>query len=300
MKTRQKIIALITLLVVNFANAGVLNWETNKTVAFAKALQENKLVLMLRGNPGCQYCEYAKSNICETTTPNILGLIQEHYVTWFAHAFNGEGSEYTDWWPINAISYSGYQAFPVFACIDPQFTDECYDLSIGDLHFGKELTTTSFYARLSSHIIPKSKEKVKLKILWKNGKKDKFSLKLQFMSDEKPFNKGSEVEIYVGEDDVEVIPNKKANVSGNNLKVSGNHAKLQLQWNKKKKICALSFKINKTPLSNVFQYVKFEHKDRGFRTARVRIKVDKTVYYFYPKVKYISSWKSAVGTFKRK
>ena len=295
----KKIIVVIVALVVNLSNAGILNWETNKAAAFAQALQENKLVLMLRGNPGCQYCIDAKNNTCETTVPNIVGLIQENYVTWFAQANKDEGNEYTDWWPHEGY-YSLAQAYPVFACIDPHFTNECFDLSTGDLRFGKELTTTSFYARLSSHIIPKSKEKAKLKILWNKTDKDKFSLKLKFMSDEKPFNTDSEVEVYLGQDDIEVIPAKKANVKGNHLKVSNQNAKLQLQWNKKKNICSLNFKINKTKLSDVFQYMVGEARYMGYRTARVKIKIDKTLYYFYPKLKYDSSWILTTGIMQRK
>ena len=43
----KKTIVVIVALGVNLSNAGILNRETNKTVAFTKALQENKLVFML-------------------------------------------------------------------------------------------------------------------------------------------------------------------------------------------------------------------------------------------------------------
>ena len=289
------------VLFATITTAAELQWETSKAAAFAKALQENKLVLMLRGNPGCQYCQDAKNNTCETTDPNIVGLIQQYYVPWFDEAWTSdEGEIYVDRIPLPGGGFSLYQAYPIFACIDPHLSNECYDVSMGDLQYGKELTTTSFYARLTSHIIPKTKEKAKLKIFWGKDKKDKYSVKLQFMSEEKPFDTDSEVEVKLGKRENEVIAMKKAAVKGNHLSVAGNNAKLKLVWNKKKKICTLIFKIKKATLDETFDYIDGEFPPSGFRAAQIRFKVDKTVYYFYPKLKYHVTRKMTTGYFIRK
>jgi len=267
-----------------FSNAATLTWETTKAAAISKALNENKLVLMLRGNLSCVYCNHAKSTTCETTNPNIVGLIQQHYVPWFSDkSATTEGEEYYDRYPLAGGGYVIVDINPIFACINPNTPDKCYDLSVGDLQIGGELTTTSFYARLSSHIIEKSKEKVKLIIFWQKTGKDKFLLKLQFLSDTKPFNDNSEVHCQLGRFEDEVIAKQKAKVNKNKLIVKANNAKLKLSWNEKTKVCKLLFKVNKSTLDQILSFTANELPSAGSRVTQFKMIIDTTKYYFYPR-----------------
>lgn len=269
----------ISILFAGISNAATLQWETTKAAAFAKALQEDKLVLMMRGNPACMYCQNAKDVICETTEPDIVGLIQENYIPWFTiAATTEEGEEYSDRIPIGPGAYTIINRFPIFACIDPHFTNKCYDISIGDLKIGVELTATSFYSRLTSHIIEKSKEKVKLKIFWEKTNKDKLLFKLKFLAEVKPFNDDSEVKCLLGRNEDEIIALKKATVSGNRLKIKSNNAKLKLSWNKKTKVCSLVFNIKKYTLPEILTYESYEWPRMGARAAKLEVVIDNTSY----------------------
>jgi len=278
----------VFILFAGISNAAALQWETSKAAAIAKALQENKLVLMLRGNPTCFYCSHAKNNTCETTEPNIVGLIQQYYVPWFSDKSQStEGEEYYDRIPLQGGGYTIIDINPIFACINPNIPDKCYDISVGDLKLGVELTTTSFYARLSSHIIEKSSEKVKLTIYWLKTNKDKFLLKMEFISDTKPFNDNSEIHCQLGRFEDEVIAKQKANVKNNRLKVNDNGAKLKLVWNEKTKVCKLLFKIKKSALDVILCYTKNELPSVGSRVTQFKMKIDDTLYYFYPRPDFI-------------
>jgi len=293
---------IVFIFFAGLSHAATLNWETNKATAIAKALQENKLVLMLRGNLACAYCSDAKNNTCETTEPDIVGLIQQYYVPWFADKnLNTEGEEYYDRIPLQGGGYTIIDINPIFACIDPNTPDKCYDISVGDLKFGGELTTTSFYARLSSHIIEKSKEKVKLTIFWIKTNKDKFLLKMQFLSETQPFNDNSEVTCQLGRFEDDIIAKQKAKVKNNRLTVNDNGAKLKVVWNKKTKTCKLLFKIKKSTLDVILAYTKNELPSVGSRVTQLKMKIDDTLYYFYPRPDFIRKGiKKTTAEFQRK
>ncbi len=279
---------VVFILFAGISNAAALQWETSKAAAITKALQENKLVLMLRGNLACVYCSDAKNNTCETTVPDIVGLIQQYYVPWFADKnLNTEGEEYYDRIPLQGGGYTIIDINPIFACINPNTPDKCYDISVGDLKIGGELTTTSFYARLTSHIIEKSSEKVKSTIFWRKTTRDKFLLKLQFLSETQPFNDNSEVKCQLGRFEDEIIAKQKANVKNNRLIVNSNGAKLKVVWNKKTKVCNLLFKIKKSTLDVILAYTKNELPSVGSRVTQFKMTIDDTLYYFYPRPDFI-------------
>lgn len=282
--------------------AGVLTWETRKAAAVAKAQQEGKLVLMLRGNLSCNYCTHAKNTTCETADPNIVGLIQQHYVSWFADkSVNNEGEEFLDRIPLPGGGYVIVDNNPIIACINPETPDKCYDLSIGDLKINGELTPTSFYARLSSHIIEKSREKVALKIDWTKQERDKFLIKLQFQSDERPFNNESEVQCQLGRFEDVIIAKQSAKVKRNTLKARNSNAKLKVAWNKKKRICKLVFKVKKATLDEILGYRIDELPWAGSRVTQFKMVIDDTQYYFYPRPDYIrQGMRQTTSEFMRK
>ena len=281
-------LTIFLALISHISFAGVLNWETNKAAAVAKARQEGKLVLMLRGNPACVYCNDAKDNTCETTEPNIVGLIQQYYVPWFANrSVTDEGEEFQDRIPLPGGGYVIVDNNPIIACIDPNTPDKCHDLSVGDLKIGGELTPTSFYARLSSHVIRKSKEKVSMSILWSKTDSDKFRLKLEFLSEERPFDDNSVVQCQLGRHEDEIIATQPATVKKNRLKAKSDNAKLKLAWKAKKKACKVVFKVKKSTLDEILGYRIDELPWAGSRVTQFKMVIDGTPYYFYPRPDFV-------------
>lgn len=248
-----------------------LEWETNKAAALAKAQLENKLVLMLRGDPACSHCIQARDVLCETTNPDIRETINNQYVPWFSDVnLTDEGDEYLE-------SYTIY-LYPIFACINPNASEDCLDLSSGDQD------TRSFYARLQSHVNA-PEERVAFLLFWTKPDKDTFFLLLPLMTDSKPFTDASTVACHLGRLEKEILAPQTAKAKKNRLKARSNTVRLKIKWNPKTGGGMLLCKIKKAALADKIELT--DQVIRGSTVVRFCLTIDSQTYTFYPKLEFL-------------
>jgi len=287
-----------TLVLIRWLSAGMvvyacgfcqaaLNWETSKVAAVTKAAQENKLVLMLLGTAVCPYTIQAKSVLCEKTSPDIHGLLEQNYVPWFADMnYTGEGKEYFE-------PYTIY-LYPVFACIDPADSSACLDLSSGAQE------PQSFYTRLLSHI-NEPLEEMQFTLVWHKAGRDKLTVLLPFVTDTQPFTDQTKVSCQLGRLEKTVMPEQPAKVKKTMLKVKDGATKLKMMWDPATKRGYILFKMRKAALAESIELVQTD--THAVKVVRFCITLDGTTYRFYPKVSYHKERKGknyvTVGAFQR-
>jgi hypothetical protein len=117
--------------------ASALVWQTDKETAMSQALSQGKYVLLVAGRYTCGNTRYMTNIVCESTSPNVVGVIQQSYVPWFC---NIDAS--ADYWTYAA----GMSSFtlPLICCINPANPGAYLDRSTGTTN------ATAFYNRLAA------------------------------------------------------------------------------------------------------------------------------------------------------
>ncbi|MCP4715036.1 MAG: hypothetical protein GY868_07960, partial [Deltaproteobacteria bacterium] len=100
------------LVLIAAADAQLLTWQTSRAAAVAAALSQDKQILLVAGRPTCGNTVYMKNIVCEATSPNIRGLIDDSYVPWFCNI--DENTEYYQY-----VGGLGGFTLPLICCISP-------------------------------------------------------------------------------------------------------------------------------------------------------------------------------------
>lgn len=115
--------------------ASALVWQTDKDTAMSQALSQGKYVLLVAGRYTCGNTRYMTNTVCESTSPNVVGVIQQSYVPWFCNI--NASSDYSPY-----VAGMGSFILPVICCINPANPDAYLDRSTGTAD------ATAFYDRL--------------------------------------------------------------------------------------------------------------------------------------------------------
>ncbi len=117
------------------AFADKLVWQTSKAEAVSMALSQGRQILLLAGRDTCPYCVIMKNEVCESVSPPIKGLIEQHYVPWYCDVrVSDEYKTYTS--GLNPVY------IPLVCVIDPKDSNNFLDRTIGQ----QDLQV--FYSRL--------------------------------------------------------------------------------------------------------------------------------------------------------
>jgi hypothetical protein len=278
MKTRGRLVVSSVacagiILIARVSAAGVLTWETDKVTAMAKAGQESKLVLLLRGDPSCSVCTDARDVLCETTAPGIVGVIQRGFVPWFSDVTLGNaGAEYFDPYDFNY--------WPHFCCIDPARPNEALDIS------GVTINPTSFFARLWMHAGSK-RSKIRMKVVWGQSNRDTLLVKLPFGAPARPFGGAPTVGCAIGiplRPDEQVLGPVAGVVRGDRLKAESGTARLKLKWRAKTGEGWLVFKLKKGDVAGPLWMQQL--KSSGYVLLEFTVMIDGIEYEYYPALWY--------------
>ena len=116
------------------SSSGKIQWLLTKAEAFAQAKAQGKKVLLLAGSKCCDATLFMRDKACEWTSPaNVKGLIEQHFIPWYATAYYVSpgcvGDPVTTDW--NSYAPQGQFSMPLIAVIDPN-TGDC----LGENTFG--------------------------------------------------------------------------------------------------------------------------------------------------------------------
>ena len=190
---------------------------------------------------------------------------------WFSDVnLSDEGDEYLE-------PYTIY-LYPIFACINPNASEDCLDLSSGAQN------AVSFYIRLQSHV-NEPEERVEFLLFWTRPDKDTFYLLLPFMTGSKPFTETSNVACHLGRLEKEILALQPAKVKKNRLKARNDSVRLKIKWNPQKNSGMLLCKIKKAALADKIELT--DQEIRGSTVVRFCLTIDANVYKFYPKLEYL-------------
>jgi len=96
------------------AQAESLVWSSSEEEARTSAMSQGKLILLVAGRSDCQYCDYMKEVVCETS--NVKPMIDEVYVPWYV-----DMDLSAEWEPY--ASGLGGCTLPIICMIDPETTN---------------------------------------------------------------------------------------------------------------------------------------------------------------------------------
>lgn len=115
-----------------------LVWQSSKETAVSMAASQGKKILLVSGRDSCGNCLYMKYTACESLSPPIKSLIEQHYVPWFCDIDNSE-----EWYEY--ASGLGNFSLPLICVIDPHDNNNFLDRTTGiqDLE--------AFHSRLLQH-----------------------------------------------------------------------------------------------------------------------------------------------------
>ncbi len=132
---------LVLMLLPALSDAGTpLVWQASRSAAIALAQSQGKNILLISGRPTCGNCSYMKNTVCELSSPNIRGVIDQSYVPWLCDIdTSSESSIY--------MGGLGSYTLPMICCIDPNNAATYLDRTTN------VQDPTTFYNRLLSHVV---------------------------------------------------------------------------------------------------------------------------------------------------